>query len=373
MEWIFEHMHIWGGLSWTASAIGLGLLLRSCMLPLMVMQQKETAKLKGMHQHIAPIQAKIQQANLSGDQKARYAATLELQALNREAGIKWRYMLYPFLLQLPFGFGAWRLLRNAASLPVPGFVTENWYWLTDLTFSDELYILPAVSGAMIYLTLKIQEKLNATTASTLGNRDLQGIVRKVLPAVSFVFMIFQPGAVQLYFAASSTMGMLTTTAISWNPTRKLFGIPTNVQPKPVEQTSSSSTATSTATSSSSTQEQPKQPPPFMRMRGQTIDATARTLDTAATASSTSSTPRSSKTSFPEPQQEISVIDKGVNAVKDRALKFQGSLSRAFSPVWGTRDEKIAAKRREFKRRDEIKEAALAEQARQDREAARRGR
>src|SRR5581483_2371770 len=44
MEWILEHIHIWGGFSWTASIVLLGIGLRASLFPTLVMSAAQSAR-----------------------------------------------------------------------------------------------------------------------------------------------------------------------------------------------------------------------------------------------------------------------------------------------------------------------------------------
>lgn len=221
VQYLLEHLHITGGYSWTVSIVLLGVAVRAVIFPLLITAAKESQKMRDFNGVLKPIQAEYTAAKDKGDQQKMAAAAQRLMAVRKEFGLKFRRAFYAPALQLPLGFGCWRLLRNAADLPVPGFVTESWLWTTDLTFSDPYFIAPAVAAALIWLTMRTNSRANATP----GAASFMVIVLKILPALSFVFMAFQPGAVQLYFIASSSVGLASAVILQRAPIRAYFGMP----------------------------------------------------------------------------------------------------------------------------------------------------
>lgn len=201
MQFLLEHLHITGGFSWTASIVLLGLAVRAVVFPFLITAAKQTQKMRDFNVVLQPIQAEYQAAKEKGDQKKMAQSAQRLISVKKEFGLQIRKAFYAPMLQIPLGFGCWRLLRNAADLPVPGFVTESWLWTTDLTFSDPYFIAPVTSAALIWLTMKI------------------------LPFVTFFFMTLQPGAVQLYFVASSSVGLASAVILQRSSVRAFFGMP----------------------------------------------------------------------------------------------------------------------------------------------------
>lgn len=347
MEWVLEHVHIWGGLSWTASIVTLGLLLRGTMFPFMVKSAQQAAIMRMINGPLAPLQEEYKLAARDKDSQRMQKAMIQMRTIRREAGIQYRWLLAPMLIQIPFGFGAWRTLRNCATCPVPGFISESWLWTSDLTFSDPYYLTPAISSVMIYLTMRINTAMNArggSGAAALATMDMMGLLQKILPALSFVFISFQPGAVQLYFASSSAMGLFTTLILRWSAFRKYFNLPpvSGEQPVP-ENIAKLQALTTTSTSSSSTEQTQRAFMNTARRRGTVIDATSRTIPTES--------PNSS-------QQDISSIDRGVNKVKGWGSEMKKNWKGVTESVVGKSEERQERSKRESA---EAREAEIRQQ------------
>ena len=105
---------------------------------------------------IKPVQDRITAARAARDQQAMMAASAEIQGVYRSANVQiWRLAIP--MLQVPLGFGTFRLMRGMASLPVPGMDTQGLLWLQDLTIPDPYFLLPIITAAAFHLTFKVRE------------------------------------------------------------------------------------------------------------------------------------------------------------------------------------------------------------------------
>lgn len=280
VQWVFEHIHIWGGLSWTASAILLGVLLRSAIFPLMVRAQRMTARLKHLNPYLKPLREQHAEAQANGDVKKMGQLAQEIRNLAKDAQYSPISMLAPILVQIPFGFGAWRVLRNAADTPVPGFVTEQWLWLHDLTFGDPYYLIPVVAAAFTYATLRVGRQNSQAMATAQMQMIQKRYLEPAIPLVTFAFVCFQPGAVQVYFMASTATGFITSALLNISITRKLLGIPAHEtseaesQPR-VYVAPSQNKPRRESTSQAKSEPEPGRKPFITMGRSRVIDATAR--------------------------------------------------------------------------------------------------
>lgn len=152
MQYVIEHVHIWTGLPWWASILGAGVLLRLALLKPMIGAADTGAKIRNINHLVSPLNAKI--SNFSLDQTERKIAQDKLKVIYEEHGIQMHKLALPFL-QAPLGFGAFRAVRNMASLPVPGLANETVGWLTDLTARDPYFIVPALGAFLVHLSLKV--------------------------------------------------------------------------------------------------------------------------------------------------------------------------------------------------------------------------
>ena len=154
IEYVIEHLHMWTGMPWWASIIATGLLIRLALAYPMLGASDTATKIQNLKHVAAPIQRKKLQYQAAGNSMESAKAKAELDKLYKDNGVDARKAFIPFI-QIPFGFGCYRLIKGMAALPVPGLAAESVVWLQDLTVADPYFILPALAAGMMYLTFKV--------------------------------------------------------------------------------------------------------------------------------------------------------------------------------------------------------------------------
>ena len=155
MEWILEHIHIYGNVGWGTSIVLLATLSRLVIFYPAAKASNMAAKNAVMLPVVAPIRQRMAAAWKSGDHAQIQACKTQLSLLNKKHGLSSWKMLIPVLIQVPLQFGGFRVLRNIAELPVPALLKENWLWTQDLTLGDPFYILPVANAIILHLTIKV--------------------------------------------------------------------------------------------------------------------------------------------------------------------------------------------------------------------------
>ena len=155
MQWLLEHIHVYSGLPWYGSVIATVLVGRLVLIRMHLEAADTSGRMSVVTKHVKPLQNKMSEARLKGDQQGVAHATKELGELYKAAGVKpWRVIM-PILIQMPLGFGIWRVTRGMADVPVPGLEVGGAAWFTDLTLADPYFILPVVTGLCTFLTFKV--------------------------------------------------------------------------------------------------------------------------------------------------------------------------------------------------------------------------
>ncbi|EXJ91705.1 hypothetical protein A1O3_00255 [Capronia epimyces CBS 606.96] len=288
MEVLLEHLHITAGLSWSASIIGLALLVRLVCVPTIISGSDQSAKLREVQGVVAPLRAELQEALRSNNRQVAMEKQVALRAINQDYGISLPKAFAGVLLQIPLGFGAFRLLRNAGTLPVPGLEAEQFLWLTSLSMGDPTYLLPGMIGVMTYFNFKVSMR-----ASTAGN--VARIALPVVPVVSFVCLAFQPAAVQIYFLVNGIFTQIQSLLL-FNPrVRQWMNL--TALPEPGN---------------------PASPTSFSKMNVVNVEDRPLTVATPPPA---------------RPTTDRSIIDKGVDLVKERGQEAWKSTVGNMSEAW----------------------------------------
>ena len=306
MEWCFESFHIYTGLPWAASIISVALIMRLALFRTVYRAQENSAKLKQIAPVIAPLQAEYKAAVANQDRQQMVMVGQQIRAVSKEAGTSFFAGFKPLLYQIPLQIGGFRLLRAAGDLPVPGFETESFYWISSLAMSDP-YILPLITAASAYFMAASAGKLTPTTTSDL-QRSMMLTLKYVIPFFSFFFVRWQAAPCQLFFAASSLFTMAQTNALQNARIRKAIGL------------------TSLESPASHLPNQPsaaRGPVGGMRRKSDiVIDVESREA--------------------PQPEQNISRIDKWVDSVK-------GAKDKMMKPAHDKMSERVQKKKQEAKK------------------------
>ncbi|KAL8648025.1 MAG: hypothetical protein Q9226_006176 [Calogaya cf. arnoldii] len=162
-----------------------------------------SARLLIIKPHLQNIRERIDEAKRAGDMPELIRQSQEMKTIYTAAGIKiWKSFL-PFL-NIPLGYGYFRVTRNMATLPVPGLDEAGALWFTDLTLSDPFFILPAATGVATFYLFKAGGELGSTSAFS---PTVMKMFQWGMPIISTVFMSFWPAALQLGFFTTGIMAL----------------------------------------------------------------------------------------------------------------------------------------------------------------------
>jgi YidC/Oxa1 family membrane protein insertase len=220
MQNLLETIHIYGGQSWTISIVGIAIAYRLVTAIFVYRGADQSAKMKELMPAIQPLKDEMTRATAAGDMLKRQQLAGQIQALNKDAGFSPMKMFLPILVQIPLGFGGFRLLRGCATAPVPAFLDESWLWMTDLTTGDPYYIFPILQGALLVWTVRMSQQQTAQIISG----GMKTFMTVGLPAVTVIWSAFQPGSVQLFFLTSTAMASVQGFVLSKNSFRRAIGL-----------------------------------------------------------------------------------------------------------------------------------------------------
>ncbi|OJD33033.1 mitochondrial export translocase oxa1 [Diplodia corticola] len=221
IEWLLEHVHIWMDLPWWSSIIVTAVIVRTSLFPLFARTSDVTARQQALKVVTDPLNAKMNEARIAGNTDQMMMARAELMGVYKQAGINPWKAFYAPVAQGVTGYCTWKLLRAMAALPVPGLESGGFLWLSDLTVSDPLYILPLCFGALIHTVAK-----SGGESGTL--KQFTGLQKKfmfyIMPGLAVLFTFAQPATVQLSFFAASTLGMLQARILRNQTVREWIGL-----------------------------------------------------------------------------------------------------------------------------------------------------
>ncbi len=155
IQFLLEHIHIYTGTPWWASILLTAVAIRMVLFKAYVGAADSSARLAKIQPITAPVRDKMMACQRAGDQQGMLLARQELKQIHKKADIK-MYKAFVPMLQVPLGFGTFRLFRGMAYLPVPGLETGGLLWLQDLTVPDPYYILPVATCAAFYAVMRVR-------------------------------------------------------------------------------------------------------------------------------------------------------------------------------------------------------------------------
>ncbi|CAG9864608.1 unnamed protein product [Phyllotreta striolata] len=216
-----QYLHCDLGMEWWA-AIALGTLVaRILMFPLVVIAQRNAAKMNNYLPQVQILQLKMTEARQCGNQfeAARYSQ--EMMTFMKEKGLNpLKNMIVP-LAQMPVFVSFFVGLRRMANLPVDSLRTGGMWWFTDLTLPDQYFILPIITSVTLYATIE----LGADSAKlSAQNMQMMKYVLRALPVVILPFTVNFPGAILCYWVSTNFISLAQVGILKLPKVRRYFNI-----------------------------------------------------------------------------------------------------------------------------------------------------
>ncbi|KAL8966740.1 MAG: hypothetical protein Q9197_005817 [Variospora fuerteventurae] len=232
LQWSLENFHVYLETPWWASLTITTCAIRLVLFALQTGAADNAGRMAVVQPHLIDIRKRLNEAKETQNMAELMRGTEEMRQVYAVAGIKMWKNLLP-LVQIPLGFGMFRLTRNMASLPVPGLDIGGVLWFQDLTVSDPYLLLPALTGAAAFAMFK----LSRATGGAVGLPDWAlPIFQWVLPIFTSLLMCFWPAVMQIGFAWSAILALFQTYVFTLPWFRRLLRIhPLPRLPSPVSQ------------------------------------------------------------------------------------------------------------------------------------------
>lgn len=133
-----------------------------------------------------------------GEDKNRF--NMEMMALYKKHDVNPLGGCLPMLLQMPIWFALYSMLGNAVEL-----YRVHFLWIKDLTAPDPYYILPLLTGGLMFL----QARLSPPPAD-----PQQKMMTNFMPILFTGFSLFIPAGLTLYIMTSTVLGMIQQAVIN---------------------------------------------------------------------------------------------------------------------------------------------------------------
>ncbi|AOA61316.1 Mitochondrial inner membrane protein insertion mediating protein [Komagataella phaffii CBS 7435] len=216
LERTLEYVHVYSGLPWWGTIVATTIAIRVVMFPLFVKSSDTMARSAKAKPEMDECMKVIRDAQTVGE---RQKAALMRKQITAKYGIKYRYMMAPFL-QFPIAIGFFTALRHMALLPVDGFPTQGAYWFPDLSAADPYLGLQLISAA----TFMTSMKLGGETGASNFSPGTQKLLTYVLPTLSIPFTMNLSSGVVLYFATNAACSFVQSALLRNKVFRKIAGL-----------------------------------------------------------------------------------------------------------------------------------------------------
>jgi YidC/Oxa1 family membrane protein insertase len=217
----FEFLHITCDLPWWGAIMIGTICVRSILFPLVIMAQRNAAKMNNHMPQLQLLQLKMSEARQSGNalDSARYAQ--EMVVFMKEKDLNpLKNMLVP-LAQAPLFISFFMGLRRMANTPVESMREGGLFWFTDLTLPDQYFLLPVMTSFTMYLTIEL-----GTDSARLTSQNMQTMkyVLRALPLLILPFTVNFPGAILCYWACSNFISLVQVGFLRIPSVREYFKI-----------------------------------------------------------------------------------------------------------------------------------------------------
>ncbi|KAK0720204.1 60Kd inner membrane protein-domain-containing protein [Lasiosphaeris hirsuta] len=201
MQWILEHIYIDLGVPWWAAIVLMSVAIRVAIFKPSLEASIHSQILQDLRKHprYENAMSRLKEAATSSERTGMTEIRREINLMNKAAGLKAWKAFVP-MINIPIGFGVLRLFRAMASLPVPSLETGGILWFTDLTVADPYYILPVVAGVVFAVAMRVPLPYMAP-----AQQKTMKLVGVFLIPLSFVFTMYFPSGLQLYFLISGAL------------------------------------------------------------------------------------------------------------------------------------------------------------------------
>lgn len=156
----FEYFHVTLGIPWWEAILIGTIIIRICMFPLVIISQRNAAKMNNYLPQMQALQLRMTEARQSGNhiETARYSQ--ELMLFMKEKGLNpFKNMIVP-LAQMPVFISFFVGLRQMSNTPVESLREGGMWWFTDLTVPDQFYALPIITSLTLWATIEVITTFN---------------------------------------------------------------------------------------------------------------------------------------------------------------------------------------------------------------------
>lgn len=159
------------------------------MLPFRIMAMRSSLRMMRIQPKVDALKKRYSHLKINDPKKAEM--NTEMMQLYKDEGVNMYGGCLPMLPQIPLFFAYFRVLQYAVELR-----QAHWFWLTDLSLPDPLYILPI----FIIITMFVTQYITPQPGMDATQRRMMAFV---MPIFMGFFLLHYASGLALYWATSN--------------------------------------------------------------------------------------------------------------------------------------------------------------------------
>jgi YidC/Oxa1 family membrane protein insertase len=189
LKWTYNHIVP----NWGWAIVIQTLIIAIALLPLRITQMKSMLKMQRVAPQIKSIQEKYKKYSLRDPRKA--AMNEEISALYKKEGVNPAGGCLPLLIQMPFLWAYYSMLRDALDLR-----HAHWLWIHDLSARDPVFLLPI----LMVVSMFAMQKMTPQTGMDPAQQKMMTLMMPLM--MGFIFFNLAAG-LNLYYAETNLIQM----------------------------------------------------------------------------------------------------------------------------------------------------------------------
>ncbi|MGA3088650.1 MAG: membrane protein insertase YidC [Terriglobales bacterium] len=190
LKWMYNHIVS----NWGWAILLQTLIINLTLLPLRLSQMKSMLKMQRVAPQIKAIQEKYKKYSLRDPEKAKMNE--EISTLYKKEGVNPAGGCLPLLIQMPFLFAYYQMLRVAMDLR-----HAPWLWVHDLSAPDPYHILPVA----IIVTMLVMQRMTPQAGMDPAQQKMMNVM---MPGMLGIMSWNLPAGLGLYWSAGQLIGIV---------------------------------------------------------------------------------------------------------------------------------------------------------------------
>ena len=182
-----------GAYNWGWAIIIVTVIFNIALLPTRLSMMKSSLKMMRIQPKVEALKKRY--AHLKVSDPKRSEMNTEMMALYKTEGVNMYGSCLPMLLQMPLFFAYYRVLLNAVELR-----QAQWFWLTDLSSPDPLYILPI----LILVSMFLVQFITPSPGMDPNQRRMMAIM---MPIIFGFSMLHFASGLALYWGTGNVINL----------------------------------------------------------------------------------------------------------------------------------------------------------------------